>query len=96
MFLATSSDFDGRDQRLLLSYSPNWDRRKWIDRTGVPRGFAHCRRTKELPERDPVTVHSVERQSRRVDIEISIHGVVLAQSNTEHKRRASDEFTRDI
>ena len=37
MFLATSSDFDGRDRRLLLSYSPNWDRRKWIDRTGVPR-----------------------------------------------------------
>lgn len=72
--------------------SPQMDRSDWRS----ARCFAHCRRTKELPERDPVTVHSVERRSRRVDIEISSRGVVLAQSNREHKRRASDEFTGDV
>ena len=88
MFLATSSDFDGRDRRLLLSYLPTGIAANGSIGLAFRARFAHCRRTKELPERDPVTVHSVERQSRRVDIEISSRGVVLAQSNREHEKES--------
>ena len=97
MFLATSSDFDGRDRRLLPSYSPKWDRRKRIDRTGVPERGSRMAALKASPRTEPREVHEQVRRSRPVNIEISKRGVVLAQSNTRAQQEiVSDEFTGDV